>query len=64
MDKINGTKIPFYFLSRALILKLQHEILKFNDIRVSWTSPKTDLVTNSLIPENQSFESFSIVASK
>ena len=31
------------FASRPLIFKLQQEVLKFNDIRVRWSSPKTDL---------------------
>ena len=34
------------FAPRRLIFKLQQEFLKFNDIYVSWRSPKTDMVTN------------------
>ena len=34
------------FAPRRLIFKLQQEFLKFNDICVSWRSPKTDMVTN------------------
>ena len=32
-------------LPDLLIFQLQQEILKFNDVCVSWSSPKTDLVT-------------------
>ena len=35
---------------------LQQQVLKFNDVRVSCSSPKTDLVTNFLNLENRSFE--------
>ena len=41
------------------IFKLQQEVLNFNDICVSWNSPKTDLVTNFLNLENRSFENVS-----
>ena len=44
------------FAPRPLIFKLQKEFLKFNDICVSWNSPKTDLVTSFLNLENRSFE--------
>ena len=37
------------------------KVLKFDDIFVSWSSPKTDLVTIFLNPENGSFENVSIV---
>ena len=40
------------FAPRPLIFKLQKEVLQFNDIFMSWSSPKTDLVTNFLNPEN------------
>ena len=40
------------FAPRALIFKMQQEVLKFNDISMSWSSPKTDLVTNFLNLEN------------
>ena len=43
----------------ALIFKFQQEVLKFNDICVSWSSPKTDLVINFLNLENRSFENAS-----
>ena len=54
-------KATHSFAPRPLIFKLQQEVLKFNDICVSWSSPKTDLVTNFLNPENRSFENVSIV---
>ena len=44
------------FAPRHLIFKLKQEVLKFNDICVSWSSPKNDLVTNFLDLENRSFE--------
>ena len=48
------------FAPRLLILKLG-QVLKFNDICVSWndSTPKTDLETNFLNLENQSFENVS-----
>ena len=55
----NNTKVTDGFDPRPLIFKLQQEVLKFNDIRVSWGSSKTDLVRNFLKSENQSFESVS-----
>ena len=42
----NNRKIKHNFAPRPLIFKLQQEVLKFNDICVSWSSPKTDLLTN------------------
>ena len=36
------------FASRPLIFKLQKEDLKFNDISVSWSSPKSNLENNFL----------------
>ena len=42
----NNRKATHRSAPRPLILKLQQEVLKFNDICVSWSSPKTDLVTN------------------
>ena len=47
------------FAPRPLISKLQQEVLQFNDICVSWSSPKTDLVINFLNPENWRFENVS-----
>ena len=48
----NNRKATHIFAPRPLILKLQQEVLKFYDICVSSSSPKTDLETNL---ENQSF---------
>ena len=42
----NDRKASHSFAPRPLIFKLQQEILKFDDICVSWSSPKTDLETN------------------
>ena len=36
------------FAPRPLIFRLQQEVLQFNDIFMSWSSPKTDLETNFL----------------
>ena len=47
------------FAPRLLIFQLQQEILKFSDICVSWSSPKTDLEINFLNLGNRSFESAS-----
>ena len=41
---------------RPQIFKLQQEDWKFSDIRVSWSSPKTDLEMNLLNLENRRFE--------
>ena len=46
---------------RLLIFNLQEEVLKFNDICVSWSSPKTDLETNF---ENLQYRSFEKVSSQ
>ena len=54
-------KMTHSFAPRPLVFKLQKEVLKFNYICVSWGSPKNELVTNFLNPENQSFEHFLIV---
>ena len=53
--------IPFIipFAPRALIFKLQQEVLKFNGICVNWSSRKTDLVTNFLNFENRNFDNAS-----
>ena len=40
----NNRKATHGFAPRRLIFKLQQEVLKFNDICVSWSSPKSDLV--------------------
>ena len=47
------------FLPTPLIFKLQQEVLKFNEICVNWSLPKTDLETNFLNLENPSFEKVS-----
>ena len=60
----NNRKATLSFAPRTLIFKLQQEVLKFNDICMSWSSPKTDLMTNFLNPENRSFENISIVTFK
>ena len=57
----NKEKATHSFAPRPLIFKLQQEVLKFNDICVSWSSPKTDVATNFLNPENRSFENVSTV---
>ena len=36
----NNRKATQSFAPRPLILKLQQEVLKFNDIFVSWSSPE------------------------
>ena len=59
-NKNNG-KATHSFAPRPLIFKWQQEVLKFNDICLSWSSAKADLATNILNPENRSFENVSIV---
>ena len=44
------------FVPRHLIFKLQQEFLKFNDICVSWSFPKTGMETDFSNLENRSFE--------
>ena len=56
MSKIVSTHS---FAPRPLIFKMQQEVLKFSDICVSWSSPKTEQVTNFLNLENRSFENVS-----
>ena len=55
----NNRNVTHSFVPRILIFKLQQEFLKFNDICVSRSSPKTDLETNFLNLENRSFENVS-----
>ena len=43
------------FAPTSLIFQLQQEVSKFDDICVSWSSPKTDLETKLLSLENRSF---------
>ena len=51
----NNGKATYSFAPRLLIFKLQQEVLKFNNICVSSSAPKTDLETNFLNLENRSF---------
>ena len=44
----NNRKATHSFHPRPLIFKLKQEVLKVNDIFVSWSSLKSDLVTNFL----------------
>ena len=60
----NNRKARHSFAPRHLIFKLQQEVLKFIDICVSWSSPKTDLETNFLSLEKRSFEIFLLVTVK
>ena len=55
----NNRKATHSFAPRPLIFKLQQEVLKFNNICVSWSSLKTDLGTNFLNLEKHQF--FSVV---
>ena len=55
----NDRKATQSFAPTPLIFKLQQELLKFNDISVSWSWPKTDVVTNLLSLENRNFENIS-----
>ena len=53
----NNRKAKHSFAARPLIFKLQQEVLKFNDICVSWSLPKTDLVIKKIFNlEDRSFE--------
>ena len=50
----------FHFWFRFVLIKVYiFTILKFNDICVSWSSPKIDLVTNFSNLENRTFENVS-----
>ena len=51
--------MTYNFAPTPLVLKLQEEVLKFNDICESRSSPETDLGTNVLNLENRSFEKVS-----
>ena len=64
LSKLNNRKATRSFAPRRLIFRLQQEVLKFNDICVSWSSPKTDGVKNFLNPENRSFENVAVVTFK
>ena len=52
-------KTTHSFAPTPLIFKLQQKILKFNDICVSWTSSKADLVTSFVNLESRSCENVS-----
>ena len=52
----NNRKATYSLAHRFLISKVQQEVLKFNDICMSWSSPKTDQETNFQNLENRSFE--------
>ena len=52
----NNSKATRSFALRPLIFKLQQEVRKFNDIYVTWNSPKTDPKTNFLNLENRKFD--------
>ena len=55
----NNRKATHSFAPRTLIFKLQQEVLKFSDICLSWSSPKSDLETNFSNLKNRSFETVS-----
>ena len=55
----NNQKATHSFAPRSLIFKLQQEVFKFNDICLSWSSPKTDLEKKFLNLESRSFENVS-----
>ena len=61
-QNLNNRKATHSFVPRRLIFKLQWEVLKLYDTCVSWSSPKTDQVTNFLNPED--FENFWVVTFK
>ena len=50
----NNKKATHSFAPRPLIFKLQREVLKLNEICVSWSFPKTELKKNFLNFENRS----------
>ena len=52
----NNRTATHSFAPRTLNFKLQQEVLKLNDIYMSWSFPKIDLVSNFVNFENQSFE--------
>ena len=49
----NNKNTTHSFASRPLTFKFQHEGRKFNDVCVSWSSPKTKLEKNILNLRNQ-----------
>ena len=63
MHGLFDCKIPFKMkiIEKShtdLIFKFATRNFKMNDICLSWSSPKTDLVTNFLNSENQSLNLF------
>ena len=54
-----GTYVTQTFEPKILIFNFQQEVLKFSDICVSWSSPKTDLRIKFLNSENGSLENIS-----
>ena len=54
-----GTYVTQTFEPKILIFNFQQEVLKFSDICVSWSSPKTDLRIKFLNLENGSLENIS-----
>ena len=59
LSKLKNREATHSFVPRHLIFKSQQEVLKFNDTCAKQSSPKTDLETNFLNLENQSFENIS-----
>ena len=55
----NDRKATYSFAPRPRVFKFQQEVLKFNDICVSWSSPKANLDKKILNLENRSFENVS-----
>ena len=45
-ENYNNKKTTYAFAPRPLNFKMQQEVLKLNDICMSWRSPKTDLEKN------------------
>ena len=59
LSKSNNRKATHSFAPRPLIFKFHQEVLKFSDICVGCSPPKTDLETNFLSLANRSLESVS-----
>ena len=57
-QNLNDRRAKHSFVPRSLTFKLQQDVLKFNDIFASWSSPETELGTNIFNLENRSFENF------
>ena len=52
----NNREATHSFAPRILTFKFQQEVLKFNNICMSWNIPKTELETNFLNLKKRSFE--------